>query len=68
MAKLTAAQRKKMPASKFYGPGRTFPINDKVHAQKALQFINDAPPSYRPAIRAAANRMLGKTSTPKKGK
>lgn len=45
MAVLTAKQRKKMPASQ-YGippkggkPGR-YPINDKVHARKALQLIN----------------------------
>ncbi len=65
MAKLSAAARKKLPASDFAGPDRSFPVTDKTHAQKALQFINDAPASARPNIRAKANKMLGKG---KKGK
>lgn len=36
MAKLTAAARKKMPAKKFAGPGKSFPINDKVHQREAI--------------------------------
>lgn len=60
MAKLTAAARKKLPASTFKGPGRSFPIPDKGHAKSALGHINSAPASARPAIRAAAHRMLAK--------
>lgn len=37
MAKLTATQRKKLGPGEFALPGRRFPINDKVHAEKALQ-------------------------------
>ena len=37
MSKLSTAARKELPASKFAGPGRSFPIEDKVHAEKALQ-------------------------------
>ena len=37
MAKLTSGARAKLPTSKFAGPGRSYPIEDKVHAQKALQ-------------------------------
>lgn len=58
MARLSAAQRKKLPASDFAGPGRSFPINDKNHARAALGRINNAPPSARPKIRAAAERKL----------
>jgi hypothetical protein len=35
MAKLTAAKRKKIPSSKFAGPDRSFPIEDKAHARNA---------------------------------
>lgn len=36
MAKLTAKARKKLPASDFAGPDRTFPIEDKKHARAAI--------------------------------
>jgi hypothetical protein len=39
MAVLTAAIRKRMPGSQFAGPGKSFPVEDKIHAQKALQFV-----------------------------
>jgi hypothetical protein len=32
MARLTSDERKKIPSSKFAGPGRSFPIEDKTHA------------------------------------
>lgn len=60
MARLTAAQRQKLPAKDFAGPGRSFPISDKNHARAALGRINNAPPSARPAIRRKAKAMLGK--------
>lgn len=62
MARLTAAQRKALPASTFAGPGRSFPVPDKSHARAALSMINNAPPSARPAIRAKADAKLGKKS------
>jgi hypothetical protein len=38
MAKLSAAQRKKLPASAFVYPGdRSYPINDEAHARAALR-------------------------------
>jgi hypothetical protein len=67
MAKLSAAQRKAMPASSFAGPNRSFPVNDKNHARAALSMIGNAPASARPAIKAKANAKLGKSSS-KKGK
>ena len=39
MAKLTAAMRKKIPASKFAGPDRSFPLPDKNHAKAALSMV-----------------------------
>lgn len=36
MSRLTSKQRKAMPASKFAGPHRSFPINDANHARAAL--------------------------------
>lgn len=58
MAKLTAADRKALPASTFAGPERSFPIPDKGHAKSALGHINQAPASARPAIHAKAEAML----------
>jgi hypothetical protein len=58
MSKLTAQQRRNLPASTFKGPDRTFPIPDAGHAHSALGHINQAPPSARPAIRAAAEAKL----------
>lgn len=40
MSTLDAKERKAIPTSKFAGPGRTFPIPDKSHAEAA---IRDAP-------------------------
>lgn len=58
--KLSTAMRKSLPAKTFAGPNRSFPIPDKGHAKSALGHINSAPASARPAIRAKANKMLGK--------
>jgi hypothetical protein len=37
MAKLTAAGRKALPNNQYAGPGRSYPINDRIHAEKAIQ-------------------------------
>lgn len=71
MAKLTSKQRKALPKSDFAvpskapGPG-SFPIEDKAHAIAAKRLAGKAPASERPAIKAKANKMLGKGKT--KGK
>ena len=73
MAKLSAASRAKIPASQFGVPSKAgsasakkqsgnFPIPDKKHARSALSLIGHASPAEKPAIRAKANRMLGKTN------
>lgn len=36
MAKLTSAERKKIPDDEFAGPDRTYPIEDKDHADAAI--------------------------------
>lgn len=40
MARLDAAERKKIPGKEFAGPDRSFPIEDKNHAEAAER---DAP-------------------------
>jgi hypothetical protein len=59
MARLTAAQRRALPASDFAGPGRSYPVNDANHARAALSLLHNAPPAARPKIRAKANAKLG---------
>lgn len=36
MAKLTAGKRAGMSKSKFAGPGKSFPVNDKTHQRLAI--------------------------------
>jgi len=67
MAKLHAAQRNKIPASKFGLPGsRKYPMPDRSHAAnakaRATQMVKRGKLSAASAakIRAKANRMLGK--------
>lgn len=42
MAKLTARKRRAIPTDKFAGPDRTFPIEDKGHAQAAIRDVGIA--------------------------
>jgi len=61
MAKLTAKTRAKIPTSKFAGPDRSYPIQDRAHARnakaRAAQF---ASPALKARIDAKADRVLGK--------
>lgn len=68
---MDAATRKKLPASSFAGPGRSFPVNDKKHARLA---IGGATRSYNAGnisesteqrIKSSARRKLGKGSKSK---
>ncbi len=65
MAKLTTKARKALPASKFAGPDRSFPVPDKSHAAnakaRATQMVNAGKlsPSSASKIKAKANRVLG---------
>jgi len=64
MAKLTTKARKALPSKDFAGPGRSFPVNDKVHAEKALQLVGrsvnagNTSPAQAATIRAKARAKL----------
>ena len=66
MAKLSAKQRKKLPASKFAGPNKSYPVPDKSHAANAKARASQAvkagrmSSSTKAKIDAKANRVLGK--------
>lgn len=66
MAKLTTKARKALPASKFAGPGRSYPVQDRQHAALAKAYATkevakgNLSPGGRARIDAKANRVLGK--------
>jgi hypothetical protein len=66
MAKLNSKARGKLPNGDFAGPGRSFPIEDKVHAEKALQLVGrsvkagNTTPAQAGTIKAKARAKLGK--------
>lgn len=81
MAKLTYAQRKKMPKKSFAvvekkttpsGKKKTvkrFPINDKAHARNALARLSQAhglTSAQKSAIKAKAHKKLYGTTSPAK--
>lgn len=67
MAKLSTAQRDKMPAKEFAGPGRSYPIPDASHAANAKARATQAVKagrmsgSEKASIDAKANAKLGKS-------
>jgi hypothetical protein len=62
VAKLTTAERNKLPASDFAGPGRSYPIPDKSHAANAkARAAQHASPALKAKIDAKANKILGKS-------
>lgn len=67
MARLTAAQRKALPASKFAGPGRSFPVEDKGHAHEAVAIASRQKKTGRLSP-ATANRIIAKAERVLKGK
>lgn len=70
MARLTAAQRRKLSKKSFAGPGRSFPMEDKSHIRAAVREEKFASPATRKKInsraRAAGVSVGGKTSRRKK--
>lgn len=64
MAKLTTKARKNLPAAKFAGPGRSYPVPDKSHAAnakaRATQAVNAGrmSKSEKGRIDAKANKVL----------
>lgn len=71
MAKLNAAARKRLPASDFAGPGRSYPVNDKSHARNAKARASQAVNAGRMSkaeeerIDAKADRVLGSSAAEK---
>lgn len=72
MAKLTAAERKKMPASDFADPrNRAFPTNDATHARLAIsgatrsQRAGNITQSQANSIKAQARHKLTNDQTAK---
>lgn len=74
MAELTSKARKKLPASVFKGPDRSFPVppGDRAHAAnakaRATQGVNKGTltPAQGAKIKAAANKVLAATAPKKK--
>ena len=56
MAKLSRAQRAKLPKRDFAGPGRSFPVEDKAHARAAIALSRFA--KNPAAVKAKAERVL----------
>lgn len=71
MAKLTAAQRKSLPASTFARPDRSYPVPDKTHAANAKARASGAEHAGRISksteekIDAKADRVLGHSDSGK---
>ena len=73
MAKLTAAARKNIPAEKFAGPDRSYPVPDKSHAANAKARASQAVNAGRMSkseeskidakIDAKADKVLGKSGS-----
>lgn len=65
MAVLSAADRRAMPAKEFAGPGRSFPVGDKVHARMAIsgatrsERAGNISSSEEASIKAKARAKLG---------
>ena len=66
MATLTSKKRNALPASKFAGPDRSYPVNDANHARNALARASqqvkagNLAPSTAKKIEAKAHKVLAK--------
>ncbi len=58
MAKLTSADRKRLPAKDFAGPNRSWPVNDKTHARVAKAYASKEEHAGKlsPAMKAKIDR------------
>ena len=70
MAKLTAAQRKRLSKASFAIPGkRAYPINDANHARNALARASQfGTPAVKAKVRAAVHKKFPSIGKKKKGK
>jgi hypothetical protein len=66
MSKLSTESRKELPKSKFAGPGRSYPVEDRAHAANAKALASEMEHKGKLSkgeekkIDAAANRVLKK--------
>jgi hypothetical protein len=61
MAKLTKAERNKLPDSDFAGPNRSYPVMDKSHARNAKARVSEfGSASLKKKVDAKADKKLGK--------
>ena len=68
MAKLTTAERNKLPDSDFAGPNRSYPIMDKSHARNAKARVSEfGSASLKKKVDAKADKKLGKKMPQKRG-
>lgn len=73
MADLTTKTRKALPASKFAGPDRSYPVEDKAHARDAKARASEEEHKGRLSkgekakIDSKADRVLGRESHRKSG-
>lgn len=58
MAKLTAADRKALPASDFAGPDRSYPMPDRAHAADAKARVANKSPALKAKVDAKADKIL----------
>lgn len=52
MAKLTAKTRNAIPDKEFAGPARSYPIEDRSHAQNALARVANKSPALKARVQA----------------
>jgi hypothetical protein len=57
-AKLTYAERSKLPATSFCGPNRSYPANDEAHVRAGLQRLSQFGSRLKPAVRARIQACL----------
>jgi hypothetical protein len=60
MAVLDKKERAAIPTKKFAGPNRSFPVNDKAHAEAAILDSKYAPPDRREKIKRMAEAVIRK--------
>lgn len=57
MARLTSAQRRKIPSKDFAGPDRSYPINDASHARNALARVSQhGTPALKSRVKSAVKK------------
>jgi hypothetical protein len=68
MSKLTKTARDKMPAGKFAGPNRSFPVNDRKHQRLAIsgatrsEHAGNISANTEAEIKAKARKLLAEGS------